>query len=38
MQELTIALGLTAALLHGVAYVLYNVQTKMGKSNPNAAS
>ena len=38
MQELTIALGLTAALLHGVAYVLYNVQTKMGKSSPNAAS
>lgn len=38
MQELTIALGLTAALLHGVAYVLYNVQAKLGKSSPNAAS
>ena len=38
MQELTIALGLTAALLHGGAYVLYNVQAKLGKSSPNAAS
>lgn len=38
MQELTIALGLTAALLHGVAYILYNTQTKLGKSSPNAAS
>lgn len=38
MQELTIALGLTAALLHGVAYVLYNMQVKLGKSSPNVAS
>lgn len=38
MQELTIVLGLTAALLHVVAYVLYNMQTKLGKSSPNAAS
>ena len=38
MQELTIALGLTAALLHGVAFILYNVQTKLGKSSPNVAS
>ncbi len=38
MQELTIALGLTAALLHGVAFILYNVQSKIGQSKPNAAS
>ncbi|MEK7100782.1 MAG: hypothetical protein AAB921_01650 [Patescibacteria group bacterium] len=38
MQELTIALGLTAALFHGVAFILYNVQSKIGKSSPNAAS
>lgn len=38
MQELTIALGVAAALLHGVAYVLYNVQAKLGSSKPNAAS
>jgi len=38
LQELTIALGVTAALLHGVAYVLYNVQAKLGHSSPNAAS
>ncbi|MEK7659843.1 MAG: hypothetical protein AAB343_01430 [Patescibacteria group bacterium] len=38
MQELTIALGLTAALLHGVAYFLYNRQTKLGHSSPNASS
>jgi hypothetical protein len=38
MHELTVALGLMAALLHGVAYVLYSVQTKIGKSSPNAAS
>ena len=38
MQELTVALGVTAALLHGAAYVLYIVQTKIGKSSPNEAS
>lgn len=38
MQELTVVLGLMAALLHGVAYVLYNMQAKLGKSSPNAAS
>lgn len=38
LQELTITLGLTAALLHGVAYVLYNMQAKLGSSKPNAAS
>lgn len=38
MQELTVTLGLIAALLHGVAYFTYNVQAKMGRSSPNAAT
>jgi hypothetical protein len=38
MQKLTLTCGITAALLHGVAYLLYNVQAKLGKSSPNAAS
>ena len=38
MQELTIALGVSAALLHGVAYLLYAVQTKVGRSSPKSAS
>lgn len=32
------ALAVVAALLHGVAYILYNVQTKLGQSKPNIAS
>ena len=38
LQVLTIALGVGTALLHGVAYALYNVQAKLGQSHPNAAS
>lgn len=38
MQELTIALGLTAALLHGSAFILYYWQNKTGQSKPNAAT
>lgn len=38
MEELTIALGVAAALIHGVGYILYNIQTKSGKSVPNVAS
>ena len=38
MQEVTVILGITAALLHGVAYVLYNLQAKKGQSSPNAVS
>ncbi len=38
MLGITVVLGLTAAALHGIAYVLYNIQTKLGKSQPNAAS
>lgn len=38
MQELTVVLGITAALLHGIAYVLYSVQTKLGYSKPNIAT
>lgn len=38
MYELTIVLGIMAALLHGVAYVLYNIQAKKGKSKPNIAT
>jgi len=35
---LTIVLGITAALLHGVAYLLYGRQTKVGRSSPKSAS
>ena len=38
MEELGYALGIMAALLHGVAYVWYNIQTKLGQSRPNPAS
>lgn len=38
MHSLTITLGVMAALLHGIAYILYNVQTKLGQSQPNSAS
>ena len=38
MHKLTIVLGVTAALLHGVAYLLYARQTKVGSSSPKSAS
>jgi hypothetical protein len=38
MRELTVVLGVTAALLHGVAYLLYARQTKLGYSSPKSAS
>jgi hypothetical protein len=38
VREVTIVLGVIAALLHGVAYVLYAVQTKIGRSTPKSAS
>lgn len=38
MPKFTILLAIVAALLHGVGYALYNVQTKLGKSDPNIAS
>lgn len=38
MQELTIALGVVAALLSSTAFILYGVQSKIGASSPNAAS
>lgn len=31
-------LGITAALLHGSAYLLYAMQTKVGRSSPKSAS
>ena len=37
-KELTLVLGVSAALLHGVAYLLYNIQTKLGQSHPNVVS
>ena len=38
MHDYTVVLGVGAALLHGTAYVLYNIQTHFGKSEPNPAS
>jgi hypothetical protein len=38
LLEITVVLGILAAVLHGTAYVLYNMQAKLGKSSPNAAS
>lgn len=38
MQTITAVLGIGAALLHGTAYVLYNLQSKSGKSQPNVIS
>lgn len=34
METLSIILGITAALLHGSGYLVYNIQTKLGKSEP----
>lgn len=38
MEHLSLVLGLTAATIHVAAYFLYNVQTHVGQSKPNAAS
>jgi len=38
MNDYTPVLGISAALLHGIAYVLYNIQTRLGQSKPNPAS
>ena len=38
MQSITIVLGIIAALLHGAAYLLYAIQTKVGRSSPKSAS
>ncbi len=38
MANITVVLGITAALLHGIAYFLYNVQAKRGSSVPVSAS
>ncbi|MDP2683723.1 MAG: hypothetical protein Q8P20_01575 [bacterium] len=38
MEKLTIALGIAAALVHGAAYILYNVHAKLGKSSPNVTT
>ena len=38
MEETSFLLGLVSAILHGSAYVLYNIQTQLGKSRPNPAS
>ena len=38
MRALTMVLGISAALLHGVAYLLYARQTKLGQSSPKSAS
>lgn len=38
MHEATIFLAIFAALLHGTAFLLYNIQTKLGESEPNAVS
>lgn len=37
-NDLKLGLGVTSALLHGTAYLLYNLQSKKGTSNPRAAS
>lgn len=38
MHKLAIVIAVCAAILHGVAYLLYNRQAKLGSSKPNAAS
>lgn len=34
METFSVILGITAALLHGSGYLIYNIQTKLGKSEP----
>lgn len=38
VNSVKLSLGVTSALLHGTAYLLYNLQTRKGESNPRAAS
>lgn len=38
MEQLPWILGILAALLHGVGYILYNMQSKKGTSKPNIVS
>lgn len=38
MPQIPWILGITAALLHGAGYVIYNVQAKKGDSKPNIVS
>ena len=37
-MSIALALGISAAVLHGIAYYLYNRQAKLGQSLPNIAS
>jgi len=34
METFSIILGIVAALLHGSGYLIYNIQTRLGKSEP----
>ncbi len=38
MHKLTFFLGVLVAVLHGSAFIIYNIQTKQGKSDPNPVS
>ncbi|GMU74355.1 MAG: hypothetical protein AMXMBFR44_5520 [Candidatus Campbellbacteria bacterium] len=38
MNDWSVLLPILAALIHGTGFVLYNVQTKLGKSEPNPVS
>jgi hypothetical protein len=38
VHDLTVVLGITAALLQSVAYLMYAAQTKIGRSSPKSAS
>lgn len=38
MIDISTALPVVAALLHATGFILYNVQTKLGKSDPNPVS
>lgn len=38
VYDLSVLLPISAALIHGTGFVLYNVQTKLGKSEPNPVS
>ncbi|MFH0891151.1 MAG: hypothetical protein V1867_00055 [Candidatus Falkowbacteria bacterium] len=38
MKDLILVIGISAAVLHAVAYILYNLQTKRNQSKPNVAS
>jgi len=36
--EITLLIGYAIAILHGIAYVMYNIQAKLEESSPNPAS